>query len=325
MNGLAWIREAGQEAQAWELIPSPQGAFGVAPFRGAVQRFEPVDRGLGAKGRAWMADALGQLELPALKPTDSHAAADYVHLVDQARQACADGVLEKVVLSRRKAYHRSRVQPWEAFERLTDAYPHATVFLIHTPGGSLWMGATPECLTEVEGAAVRTMSLAGTRLRGSQGAWGLKEREEQHVVTKDIVQMLQALGVESVQVEGPTVLEAGPVEHLCSHIEGRAAGLSAWDIAGALHPTPAVGGLPRAQAQAFIRRHEDYDRRNYAGYFGWTQANRSIFYVTLRCVEWGSDGLLGYAGGGITAKSDPVGEWAETEQKLQTLENVLLG
>jgi isochorismate synthase len=325
VNGLAWIREAGQEAQAWELEPSAGGNFGVAPFRGPIQRFEALDRGQGAKGRAWMAAALGALELPNLKPTDSHAASDYVQLVEQARQACADGVLEKVVLSRRKAYHRSRVQPWEAFERLAEAYPHATVFLIQTPGGSLWMGATPECLTEVQGANVRTMSLAGTRLRGSQGAWGLKEREEQHVVTKDIVQMLQALGVDQVQVEGPSVLEAGPVEHLCSHIEGRAAGLSAWDIAGALHPTPAVGGLPRAQAQAFIRRHEGYDRRNYAGYFGWTSAERSIFYVTLRCVEWGSDGFLGYAGGGITAKSDPVGEWAETEQKLQTLENVLLG
>ena len=75
-----------------------------------------------------MAAALGALELPNLKPTDSHAASDYVQLVEQARQACADGVLEKVVLSRRKAYHRSRVQPWEAFERLAEAYPHATVF-----------------------------------------------------------------------------------------------------------------------------------------------------------------------------------------------------
>ena len=94
MNGLAWIREAGQEAQAWELEPSAGGNFGVAPFRGPIQRFEALDRGKGAKGRAWMAATLGALELPNLKPTDSHVASDYVQLVEQARQACADGVLE---------------------------------------------------------------------------------------------------------------------------------------------------------------------------------------------------------------------------------------
>jgi isochorismate synthase len=187
------------------------------------------------------------------------------------------------------------------------------------------MGATPECLTEVQGQVVRTMSLAGTRLLGSKGVWGLKEREEQHVVTKDIVQMLQALGLQSLEIDGPTVLQAGPVEHLCSHITGVHSTISAWEVALALHPTPAVGGLPRAQSQAFIRLHEGYNRRNYSGYFGWSGPERSVFYVTLRCVEWGSDGLLGYAGGGITAKSDPEGEWVETEQKLRTLESVLIG
>ena len=325
MIGLALIRESGSVPKAWELRPSDSGNFGIAQFSGLLQRFEAIPRGEGAEARHWIDGALEHSALPSIAPQDSHSEEDYRNLVEQARQACLDGVVEKVVLSRTRAYPSSSVQPLEAFERLSEAYPRATIFLLRAPGASIWMGATPECLTEVQGQVVRTMSLAGTRLLGSKGVWGLKEREEQHVVTKDIVQMLQALGLQSLEIDGPTVLQAGPVEHLCSHITGVHSTISAWEVALALHPTPAVGGLPRAQSQAFIRLHEGYNRRNYSGYFGWSGPERSVFYVTLRCVEWGSDGLLGYAGGGITAKSDPEGEWVETEQKLRTLESVLIG
>ncbi|MDO7698632.1 MAG: chorismate-binding protein, partial [Schleiferiaceae bacterium] len=114
------------------------------------------------------------------------------------------------------------------------------------------------------------------------------------------------------------------VEHLCSWIEAAFDHKKAPQLASALHPTPAIGGLPRAQALAFLKEHEGYDRSWYSGYFGWKDDDRYAFFVNLRCMEIGSDGMQCYAGGGITSRSEPRAEWLETAAKLQTLEQVIL-
>ena len=118
MIGLALIRESGSVPKAWELRPSESGNFGIAQFSGLLQRFEAIPRGEGAEARHWTAGVLEHSALPAIGPQDSHSEEDYRNLVEQARQACLDGVVEKVVLSRTRAYPSSSVQPLEAFERL---------------------------------------------------------------------------------------------------------------------------------------------------------------------------------------------------------------
>ena len=72
------------------------------------------------------------------------------------------------------------------------------------------------------------------------------------------------------------------------------------------------------------KEHEGYDRSWYSGYFGWKDDDRYAFFVNLRCMEIGSDGMQCYAGGGITSRSEPRAEWLETAAKLQTLEQVIL-
>ncbi len=325
MKGFALIREPGAEPIWMSLESSPKGGFYFSAFSGQGESFEIIDRQAGeaALNQAWR--ALDGVQWPTIRVASSHDFASYVGLVESARKACEEGALEKVVLSRCQAYPGVYLNHAETYDRLCAHYPGATVYMIYREGKSLWMGATPECLVETQDHTVRTMSLAGTRIAGTKGSWGAKEREEQHVVTRDIINMLQVMGCKHLTIEGPTVLNAGPVEHLCSLIQGERNGSTSGEIARALHPTPAVGGLPRAQAAAFIRQREGYDRRYYAGYFGWTEADRSVFYVNLRCLEWGSDGALCYAGGGITSKSHPEKEWQETEQKLKTLERVIFG
>ncbi len=284
MKGFALIRESGREILGMELRSAQRGSFFFSPFHGVPERYEVLQSGAGLRHRTEAA-ATPFGRLPALESKPPLTQSHYESLVDKARRACEEGALEKVVLSRCQSYTSTSLDPLETFDRLCAHYPGATVYLIQREGHTLWMGATPECLVSMEGQAVKTMSLAGTRVAGGSGAWGAKEREEQHLVTRDITHMLQVLGCKDLTIEGPTVLNAGPVEHLCSMIHGVRNGSAPEEIAAALHPTPAVGGLPRAQAATFIRQREGYDRRFYSGYFGWSEDRRSAFYVNLRCLS----------------------------------------
>lgn len=321
---FAWIREPGKKSKVFSLLESPIGDFYFAQFDGPVVQLLILDV-IKEDCSKWVSENLILSDLPNINPKDSHLYDDFLKIVSRASEVCSNGVLEKVVLSRTKAHKLISVSPINVFDRLCQEYPLATIYMISIDGHSLWMGATPECLLELNGKRLKTMSLAATRPVNSKGRWGIKEREEQHLVTRDIVHMLDALGCEDISVDGPKILPAGPVEHLCSSIEALRPIGPAITMIKSLHPTPAVGGLPRAQSRAFIVQHENYDRSFYSGYFGWNKDKRSIFYVNLRCMEIGSDGLICYAGAGITSKSNAKDEWVETEEKLKTLERVIVG
>ena len=320
---FAWIREPGKKSIVFSLREKNDGDFYFAPFDGQLIQLS-ISKAIIKNCDKWVKSNLKLTSLPKINLNDSHSKSDYLKLVQKALSSCKNNALEKVVLSRTKAHKLGSVSPVEMFNKLCDQYPLASVYMILIDGFTLWIGATPECLMELDGNQFRTMSLAATRPINYDGKWGIKEEEEQQLVTRDIVQMLDALGCQNINMGDPKTLAAGPVEHLCSLIEAFHPLKNALKTARSLHPTPAVGGLPRAQSKAFILQHENYNRYFYSGYFGWQKDNRSIFYVNLRCMELGNNGILSYAGAGITSKSKPEDEWNETEEKLKTLHRVIL-
>ena len=91
-----------------------------------------------------------------------------------------------------------------------------------------------------------------------------------------------------------------------------------------LHPTPAVGGLPKAAAVDYILKQEGYDRSYYTGYLGpfaaFEQAN---LFVNLRCAQFLPDAVQLYTGAGITTGSVPAREWEEICRKASTFLSVL--
>jgi isochorismate synthase EntC len=98
------------------------------------------------------------------------------------------------------------------------------------------------------------------------------------------------------------------------------------DLAGMLHPTPAVGGEPREKAAQLIPALEGLDRGWYAGPVGWLDAAEDgEFCVALRSALIEGGLARCYAGNGIVADSDPAAELAETEVKLEALLPVLAG
>ncbi len=229
--------------------------------------------------------------------------------------------LNKVVLSRPHFLPNSEVSASQAFAALDQSYPQCTVFALHHPLWGSWMGATPEVLLEDHDGGYRSMSLAGTRLSGSQH-WGDKEREEQKWVTKEIHRTLSQLGGK-VKRGAQETLCAGPVEHLLTWVATDRVETPVLQVLEALHPTPAVCGTPPLQAQEMIRELEDYNRQLYTGYFAFL-APELHAVVLLRAMQWHKDGITFFAGGGITKDSVPLSEWMETEHKIRALRDVVL-
>ena len=98
------------------------------------------------------------------------------------------------------------------------------------------------------------------------------------------------------------------------------------DMLRLLHPTSAVGGMPKAAALAFLQQHEGYDRAYYSGFLGPVNVAApgiARLYVNLRCLQLRATEAILYAGTGLTIDSDPAREWQETEMKLQTISAVL--
>lgn len=256
-------------------------------------------------------------------------------------QTLRAGRVAKLVLSR----YADRavpggVSPQRLFLAACRRYPRMFVALVSAPQCGTWLMATPETLLEGCGRKWRTMALAGTLpvaeladagcpldedLPAAALPWGGKDFREHRCVSRYIGDCLRRFAQSQYDV-GPYAKRAGGVYHLRTDFfftlpNSRRLGY----LLQALHPTPAVCGLPKRQALDFILRNEGYDRRYYSGFAGVIGAGShpTRLYVSLRCMELASRCCRLYAGGGIMPDSDRDREWRETEAKMQAMEQLL--
>lgn len=205
-------------------------------------------------------------------------------------------------------------------DRYFDMSEHA-VCALAAINGDIMIIASPEVLLCADTLLkmFSTMSLAGTRKAGSHGEWDHKNIEEQALVTEFIVSTIESLGLEPVCEETET-LQSGNVEHLCTVITGRCTDLTECTaMLDALSPTPALCGSPRDVSIRRIEETESHSRGFYGGYFGLSDKDSIDANVTLRCALIRGKHYCIYAGGGITAESEPEAEWQETCLKAATL------
>jgi len=264
-----------------------------------------------------------------------HAAteAEYTELVRTGVAAIEAKALVKVVSSR--AARRPLppgFDPLAAFAALCEKYPRAFVSLVSAPGVGTWLGATPEVLAEVTAdGTFHTMALAATQPLTAEvtprtAIWRQKEIEEQALVARYIVSCFKQLRLREYHETGPRTVIAGQLLHLRTDFEVNLKQVPfpslGTDMLRLLHPTSAVGGMPKVAAMEFIQAHEGYDRAYYSGFLGPVNVAApgiARLYVNLRCLQVRADEAILYAGTGLTADSDPVREWQETEMKLQTV------
>jgi isochorismate synthase len=247
------------------------------------------------------------------------------------------GALEKAVLAREvRVEAASAHDPAALFAALRDLFGSCFCFCCGTPEGT-FLGASPELLVRRSGASASSVALAGSTRRsadpavddhlGEQLARSAKERREHAIVARSIE---RALAPRSVWVEAerePGLVKVANIQHLATAIHAQLAEpLSAVELAGVLHPTPAVGGEPAGAAREAIAELEGLDRGWYAGAVGWMDAAEDgELCVALRSALLRDRTAHLYAGGGIVAESDPAAELAETEVKLEALLPLLMG
>jgi menaquinone-specific isochorismate synthase len=259
--------------------------------------------------------------------------------VARAAGAVGRGRIDKVVLARRADLLAPAPIDADAVLRRLVASPPATsppngapvtVFAFGREGRT-FLGASPERLVAVTGRSFRTIALAGTtgrdpdRVRDGELATTLlaseKDREEHAVVVDMLRETLAPLAGRLDIDRSPHVVQLPTLQHLASDISGELHDdLGILDLVARLHPTPAVGGWPRAAALELLEEQEHLDRGWYAGPVGWVDARGDgEFVVAIRSGVIAEDQAHLFVGCGIVADSEPDREWAESSMKLQSL------
>ena len=261
----------------------------------------------------------------------------YEEAVASAVQRIRGGELDKVVLAREVEVHAPVAHdPAAVLGLLRDEFPSCYVFAVGR-GESTFIAASPELLVRREGQRASTVALAGSIGRSADPAVddhlgerllrSDKDREENAIVARRIARTLQPHSVWVTAAPEPVLVRVANIQHLGLPIRAQlASAVPAIELAGALHPTPAVGAEPRERAASLIPALEGIDRGWYAGPVGWTDASGDgEFCVALRCALLRGRLATLYAGCGIVRDSDPAAELAETEVKLGALLPLLAG
>ena len=333
---------------------------GSGPVAIASLAFDPESAGsvvvvpkvvLGRRdGRSWLTLVTppGAVQVPRLRRRPNAAAeplqARQVAEVPPAqvwRQAVADavgelsaGALDKVVLAR--AVEVEAARPLDARSiagRLAERFPSCFTYICDG-----LVGASPELLIRRVGRHAESLVLAGTQRRGATPEEdeqlertlleSAKDAHEHRLAVESVRSVLVDLATDVECPDAPHLLRLANVSHLATHLNAwlPADAPSALGLAVALHPTAAVGGTPRADALAAIRRLEAAPRDRYAGPVGWVDANGDgEFAIALRCAQLSGRTARVWAGNGIVAESDPDAEVAETTAKLDAVMRALLG
>ncbi len=268
-----------------------------------------------------------------LKPYNSEIFKD---LVKKAILAIKKSDFLKVIASRQQEVlfeNNNQIDTFDvmqAFDNLCKNYPNAFISLFFIPNVGSWMGASPEVLVSInENNIFHTMALAGTQahIQGESlqsAVWAQKEIEEQALVSRYIINCFKKIRLREFEEEGPKTVEAGNLLHLRTDFWVDMKTVHFPQLASTmlelLHPTSAVCGMPKEPALAFIDENEAQQRAFYCGFLGTINLqNETNIFVNLRCMEIFDNKLVLYAGGGITAYSDPEKEWNETVIKCQTI------
>jgi isochorismate synthase len=323
---LSIVRSGGECWLTLNAVVDGDGSAAMGRLRG---RLEGLREGsLGPLDPA----PTGRTEIGAPRPP-SH----YEDVVAAAVERIAAGGVQKVVLAREVTVQApSAHDPGAVIGALRELFPSCFTFCVGTPEAA-FIGASPELLIRRRGANAATVALAGSTRRsadpsvddhlGEQMLRSAKVREEHEIVARRIERLLRPHAVWVQAEDEPVVVTIANIQHLATPVHAQLAeSHSAIELAGLLHPTPAVGGEPREQAVELIAELEGLDRGWYAGPVGWMDAtDDGEFCVALRSALLRDRTAHLYAGCGIVAGSDPAAELDETEIKLEALLPLLAG
>ncbi|WP_181349505.1 isochorismate synthase MenF [Thalassobacillus sp. CUG 92003] len=257
--------------------------------------------------------------------------------VKQAADDINRSTLEKVVLAREVRVHfKAPVQLASVLKDLAHTQNNSYIFAIESQE-DYFVGATPERLVKVEQQRLVSTCLASTAPRGEteeeDGRIGRellqdpKNRNEHEYVVQMIRGAVEACCENITIPEEPVLYPLENLQHLYTPVTATLQpGHTLLDVVERLHPTPAVGGLPRNKALDYIQQHEVMERGWYAGPIGWFDSDHNgEFAVAIRSALVQKDEASLFAGCGVLGESEPEAEYEETAIKLTPMLTVLGG
>ena len=310
------------------IDPDTELDAAVARLWGAYQKFDAFEYDV--------ADIPEPEEQPRVLASQALSPKPYEAAVEAALRRIQAGEYEKIVLARGVRLEADRNwEPLAALNRLRETYSGCYCFSFGGGEGRSFIGATPERLLRIHKGALQTEAIAGSAPRGltagedARLGRGLldseKDQHEHRCVCDSILRRLRQLGIEGQTAGAPQLLPLANVQHLHTPIQAEVGEqVHLLDIAGLLHPTPAVGGTPRDKALPDIPLFEEMDRGLFAGLVGWfNHLNDGEMVVGIRSALIDGREASLYAGAGIVEGSIPERENQEIELKLRALLGVL--
>jgi menaquinone-specific isochorismate synthase len=247
------------------------------------------------------------------------------------------GPLKKVVLARElRLLFDNPVEAEEVLYRLYDQQKASFIFVFES-NGDCFIGASPERLVKKQDNNVFSTCLAGSIPRGKNdeedrllGTMLLNDKKnliEHGFVVEMIKEALEESCEEIILPDKPELMKIRDIQHLYTPVIGKCQKDSSLLLfVERLHPTPALGGLPKKEAVEKIRQVEELDRGFYAAPLGWVDYHgNGEFAVSIRSgLIQGNEASL-FAGCGVVADSDAESEYLETSLKFRPMLRALGG
>jgi menaquinone-specific isochorismate synthase len=255
--------------------------------------------------------------------------------IEDALTAFKETNLDKIVLARKTTLKfKETIDPIELLWRLRLNNHRAYYFCFQPKKDVAFIGGTPEQLYCRHKNDIHTEAVAGTRKRGATSIEDLKlendlincekDIREHRFVVDSIRGALKKLCTNIVEQDRLSILKLSRLQHLLMQFSGEVnEKIQDSDILEALHPTPAVGGVPSLEAIQEIERIENFDRGWYAGPVGWIGKDKAEFAVAIRSGLVHENELYLYSGAGIVEGSNSDDEWDEIETKISGFMNAL--
>ena len=279
----------------------------------------------------------------------SSAYTSWQSLTQNAINQIQSGKFDKLVTSRQSTLQSStKISTPKLVQKLVQYYPGCSILSYHTSDKTI-VAASPERLLSIHHSDIQSKAIGGTISRNKHSGnkpaplpFFLKQSTEQtcnelaesnkllkehHFISQSIYQNLDPLCHTLKMPIAPFLMKLHNLYHLETPVQGKLMDkYDLFDCVNALHPTPAVAGIPTQQAKQWLLDNEKYRRGWYTGAFGWIDANMDgDLSVMLRCalIDINKQAINLFSGAGLVAESDPDAEWQETELKMQTIMEML--
>ncbi|MBK3496115.1 isochorismate synthase [Viridibacillus sp. YIM B01967] len=281
--------------------------------------------------------ALKTYAKPQIKSSYEPYKEEYLASISKVTSLIRQKEADKVVIARSLALQfEEQVSSPNVLSQVIMEQPESYLFGLEEQG-KLFFGASPERLVKVSDMYAYSSCVAGSVKRGEtveedellgQGLLNDEKNRSEHQYVVDMILQTFKENCASYEIpHAPKLLKIRDIQHLFTPVEGpMKKEATILQLVKTLHPTPALGGVPRVKAMEVIREYEPMNRGLYAAPIGWLDAQgNGEFAVAIRSALLANDQAFLYAGGGIVADSEPASEYDETLVKLRPMLRALGG